>query len=236
MNYIISSILLIISVLVANHPFSIGEKLLYNVKFNIIPSGEAVLEVLGRDTINGNPTYHARFSAQTNSTLDRLYKVRDQVDIWMDEQNLVTHKLIKKIREGKYHKKSSTIINYSDSSAITNNDTVKITGEIRDPYSLFFYLRTLQLEDGATLEFDSFEKNEPTPFNLAVTGEETVKTDAGLFSCLVVRPFRKGKTLLKNEGDMQIWFSHDERRLPVQIQIKMKYGLMILKLKEVTVR
>jgi len=50
----------------------------------------------------------------------------------------------------------------------------------------------------------------------------------------VVRPFREGKNLFKNQGDMQIWISDDERRLPVKIQIKMKFGSMTLLLKKVS--
>ena len=88
-----------------NLPFQIGEKLVYTAKFNIIPSGEASLEVIDRDSINGIGTYHARFKARTNPALDRLYKLRDQVDIWMDETDLFTHQLKKNIREGNYHKK-----------------------------------------------------------------------------------------------------------------------------------
>ncbi len=83
------------------------------------------------------------------------------------------------------------------------------------------------------MEFTSFENKKSIFFKLAVAGRETVKTRAGNFNCLVVRPFRQGKTLFKNEGDMQVWFSDDERRLPIQIQIKMKFGSMHLKLKEI---
>ncbi len=215
-------------------PFKVGEKLVYNVKFNIIPSGVASLEVLSRDSINGNGVYHARFTAKTNLTFDPLFKIRDQIDIWMDEQTLYTHQLIKTIREGKYRKKISTTIYYQDSLAVINSDSIKIHDVVRDPYSLFYYLRSIPLEIGEVLEFKTFENKNTTLFKLSVTGTENISTKAGTFSCIIVRPYRKGKTLLKNKGDMQIWFSNDERRLPVQIQIKMKFGSMLLKLKKIT--
>lgn len=214
-------------------PFQVGEKLIYSAKFNIIPSGNASLEVLGKESVNGVDTYHARFKASTNPTLDRLYKLRDQVDIWMDEKDLFTHQLKKNIQEGNYHKKITTIIHYSDSIAIINQDTLKITRPVRDPYSLFFYLRSVQLEVGQMLEFISFENKKTTPFQLAVTDLQMIDTEAGSFECLLVRPFRKGRPLFKNEGDMQIWFSNDSKRMPVQIQIKLKFGSMLLKLKQI---
>ena len=219
-----------------NLPFQLGEKLVYSAKFNIIPSGQASLEVLGHESINGVGTYHARFKASTNPTLDRLYKLRDQIDIWLDETDLFTHQLKKNLREGNYHKKIHTIIYYDASLAIINSDTVEITEPVRDPYSLFYYLRSIPLNVGQLLEFTSFENKKTTPFKLAVTGKETVKTRAGTFSCLVVKPFQQGKALFKNEGDMQIWFSDDEKRLPIQIHIKLKFGSMHLKLKEIVNR
>jgi len=215
-------------------PFKVGEKLVYTAKFNIIPSGEAFLEVLAHDTINGNGAYHARFSAQTNSTFDRLFKIRDKIDIWMDEQSLYTHQLIKTIKEGKYQKKISTTIYYNDSLAVINSDSVKIHGIVRDPYSLIYYLRSIPLEIDQILEFESFENKNTTQFKLSVTGTEYIFTKMGTFPCLIVRPYRKEKSLFKNEGDMQIWFSNDDKRLPVQIQIKMKFGSMLLKLKEIS--
>ncbi|MBU36708.1 MAG: hypothetical protein CMG29_05810 [Candidatus Marinimicrobia bacterium] len=231
------SLFILLSILFGQDlPFQIGEKLIYNAKFNIIPSGTASLEVVGHDTINGIRTFHARFKASTNPTLDRLYKLRDRVDIWMDETDLFTHQLKKNIREGNYHKKTLTTIHYESSLAIINADTVTISGPVRDPYSLFFYLRSIPLEVGQLMEFTSFENKKFTPFQLAVTGKETINTQAGHFNCIVVKPFRRGEALLKNEGDMQIWFSDDKKRLPIQIQIKLKFGSMHMKLKEITNR
>lgn len=224
-------ILLLGSALGSGYPFQVGERLEYTALFNVIPAGEASLEILKVDTLNGQPSYHVRFSAQTGSLADRLYKIRDQVNVWLDLKGLHTHQLTKEIREGNYRYRSHTVLNYSDSTAITNGDTVTIARPVRDPYSLFYYLRSIPLLLGRTLRFTSFENNKTIPFQIQVTRRETVTTPLGPFSCLVVKPFRKGRALLKNRGDMKIWFSDDVRRLPVQIQIKLKYGSLLLKLK-----
>ena len=72
-----------------------------------------------------------------------------------------------------------------------------------------------------------------TPFQVITKTKETINTMAGTFPCLVVKPFREGTTLLKNKGDMMIWFSDDKIRLPIQIRIKLKYGSMLLKIKDI---
>jgi hypothetical protein len=67
-----------------------------------------------------------------------------------------------------------------------------------------------------------------------VTGKEFIKTKSGDYFCFVVKPYQDGKTLLKNKGDMQIWFSDDLNRFPVQVVVKLKFGTMTMKLKKIS--
>ena len=212
-------------------PFRVGETLNYTAKFNFIPAGTAKLKVVSLDTINNNPTFHIQYSARTGSIADKLFKIRDQVDSWVDKKGLFLYHQKKTIRQGNYKKKSNTKLFYSDSLAIVNKDSIPISGAVFDPYSLFYYLRTIPLIMGKTLNMNTFDNGLFTDFQLRVDKWETLSCPAGTFKCLVINPFKDGKTLLKNEGDMTIWFSDDARRIPVQILVKLKYGTMKLKLK-----
>lgn len=214
-------------------PFKLGEILEYTAEFNRIPIGHASLSVLGLETINGHPTYHVRFKASTGKLGDQFYIIRDQVDIWLDKSKLFTHKLKKKIREGGYRKESETVMDYDKMLAITNQDTVAIDFRVRDPYSMFYYLRTVPLPKNKLMSFSTYENKKITNFKLIVTGQEIVRVPLGNFMCKVVKPFRDKKTLFKNQGDMRIWFSDDKRRLPVKIQIKLRYGSLTLLLKNI---
>lgn len=231
-------ILIVLALLVSlnyshNIPFDVGERLTYTLQFNIIKMGRGYLSVESIDTISDVQSYHVKFEAKTIKFADKLFRVRDQIDIWLNKTDLTTLKIIKDINEGSFHRKYNTIIDYNKSIAVTNGDTIQITGAVRDPYSLLYYFRTIPLEIGQVLDFTTFDNKKLTGFQVIVAGKETVKTPAGRFPCIIVKPFREGKTLLKNKGDMKIWFSDDELRLPVQIQIKLKYGSMLLQLKTV---
>ncbi|MEE8479010.1 MAG: DUF3108 domain-containing protein, partial [Candidatus Neomarinimicrobiota bacterium] len=176
---------------------------------------------------------HVKFQAKTGKFADKIFRVRDQIDIWLNKNDLTTLRINKQINEGKYHRDYYTSIDYNNLIAITNKDTIKINGTVRDPYSLLYYFRTIPLKVGQILDFTTFDQNKLTDFQVIVDGKQTIETPAGKFSCLVVKPFREGKSLLKNEGDMKIWFSDDELRLPVKIQIKIKYGSMLLQLRTI---
>ena len=214
-------------------PFSVGERLEYSAKFNFIPAGKAFLTVVSIDTVNSFPAYHVRYEAQTGPIADKIYKIRDNVDSWLDEKEFFTHQQTKNIREGKYRFTSHTQIMYDHSIAIVNNDTIPIQSRLYDPYSLFYYFRTLELIPEETIDLTVFDNKSLTEFQMIITSKEQVSVPAGTFDCMVVRPFREGKTLLKNEGDMTIWFSNDIYKIPVQIILKIKYGTMVMKLKTI---
>ena len=212
-------------------PFSVGEKLEYSAKFNFIPAGKAFLKVISIDTVNNLPAYHVRYEAQTGPIADKIYKIRDKIDSWLDEKNFFTHQQTKSIREGKYKYNSQTKIYYNDSIALVNDDTIAINSLLYDPYSLFYYFRTLDLVSGKTIDLTVFDNKSLTEFQMIIASKERISVPAGAFDCMVVRPFREGKMLLKNEGDMTIWFSNDVHKIPVQIVLKIKYGTMVMKLK-----
>jgi hypothetical protein len=214
-------------------PFQIGERLTYDVSFTGITAGQASLEVVNDTVLNNNHQLHIRFNARTTFPVSSIYTINDQVDTWLDSKYLYTKKLTKNIREGNYKNDSYTIIDYDQSIAITNGDTVIIDQFLRDSYSLFYFLRTIPLIIGETIDFTAFDGKNITPFQVITKTKETINTMAGTFPCLVVKPFREGTTLLKNKGDMMIWFSDDKIRLPIQIKIKLKYGSMLLKLKDI---
>ncbi|MFQ6674708.1 MAG: DUF3108 domain-containing protein [Fidelibacterota bacterium] len=217
-------------------PLEVGETLHYESRINLIPAGSARLEVSALEALDGDSVYHIVFSVQTNPVLDRIFKIRDRIETWIDAKGLFTRKFAKKIREGNYRHQFSATINYEDSVVTTARDSFSIDRELRDPYSLFYYLRTLPLNVGDLLGFTTFDNGEFIDFQVTVHHRESVRVPAGVFRCLVIEPFKEGASLLKNEGDMTIWLSDDDQRLPVKIVSRAKFGSMVFKLKSLSRR
>jgi hypothetical protein len=216
------------------HPFSIGETLEFDLKVNIIKAGHAKLQVIGEEIVDENQTYHIKYTVKSNRYVDRLFYVRDQVDSWLDKKGLLTHRLIKNIREGSYRHKPEAKMNYIDSTLTSEDEVFQIDSEIRDPFSLFYYLRSIPLKVGQKLSFKTFDNGQFVDFHIIVHRKENVRVPAGRFRCLVIEPYRKGKTLFKQKGDMRIWLTDDERRLPVKIETKATFGSMTMLLKRIS--
>lgn len=212
-------------------PFKVGETLHYESRFNLIPTGSAQLQVSGLESMNGDSVYHIEFRVWTNPVLDRVFKIRDRIETWIDAGGLFTRKFSKKVREGKYRKEFQATIDYQDSVVTSGTQSFKIDRELRDPYSLLYYLRTLPLKVGDLLAFTTFDNGEFIDFQVTVHRQEMVRVPAGVFRCLVIEPYREGTHLLKNEGDMTIWLTDDEKRLPVKIVSRARFGSIAFRLK-----
>ena len=216
------------------HPFTVGETLEFDLKVNIIKAGNAMLKVIGEEEIDGNQVYHVKYTVKSNRYVDRLFYVRDQVDSWLDKEGLFTRRFIKNIREGSYRYKLEAEMNYIDSTLTSEDEVFPIESEIRDPFSLFYYLRSIPLKVGQKLSFKTFDNGQFVDFHIIVHRKENVRVPAGRFKCLVIEPYRKGKTLFKQKGDMRIWLTDDERRLPVKIETKATFGSMKMLLKKIS--
>lgn len=217
-----------------NNIIVVGEQLIYSASFNYVPAGTAELNIVGIENIMGSRAYHVRYQAKTKPVADRLFKIRDQIDTWIDVNELYTYRQIKDISEGKYSYKSDTWLNYADSIATNGSDTTKISGFVRDPYSLFYYLRSIELPIDSILTFTTFDRNKLTTFQMKVGKSESISVPAGKYNCIHIRPYNKDSNLFKNKGEMDLWFSQDDKRIPVQIIVKLKYGILTLKLQSVS--
>jgi len=212
-------------------PFQVGEQLNYTVALNFIQGGQASMSVTGMDTLNGFPCYHIVSHTRSTGLVDRLYPVRDHIESWIDSEGFFSRRLKKDIKEGRYHKKYAVRFDYQDSLARSADDTVRITEPIHDGLSIFYYLRTRQLQIGQQIAVNNFDNDKFKPFRIMVTRREMVSVPAGTFDCYVLEPVSGKRALFKKyENEVTVYLSKDQHRLPVMIINKANFGNMILKL------
>lgn len=216
-----------------NNPFKVGELLKYSAEWNGIKVGNAELFLSGTELFNDIETYQITFTTRTNGLANTLFPIRDRVDVWIDKKELFTHRIKKDINQSTYKEKIDVSFNYDELKALSNDKSVDIDFKARGPYSMFYFLRTIDLIPEKIMSFSSYEGKRIVNYNLKMTGTEIVDSGLGKFSCKVIKPFSEGKELFKNKGDMRIWISETKERLPIKIQIKIQYGSMTLTLDEI---
>ena len=208
-----------------------GEVLHYSAGFRFFPAGRAELSFIS-DSLNGEQVYILSTSIKTNSFLDKFYEVRDEITAWLNPESLSLLKTIQNIREGSYHRDHEAIIQ-GDSLALWDEQSRELPGKVYEPTAFVYYLRSQNLQLGDSYQFYSYSRKKIREVVVHITGSETVKVAAGTFSCLKVEPVSNdGKPLLKNNGEMRVWLSDDNLKLPVKIEMKTNIGNLIMKLKD----
>ena len=232
MRNILKQIFLFAALSASDIPFKSGEKLYYIAEWNGVKVGKAELSIALIEKINNKNVYHIIFSTETSGWARRLFKIKDKIEVWIDEKEFYTYRLKKNIQQLAFRENIDVFFDYKKGIAKTNNKEIKINFKARDPYSMFYYLRTLELKNNDPMTFSSYEGKKIVKYNLMMTGKEKIRSPFGKISCKVIRPFNQNGVLFKNKGAMQIWISDDKQRFPIKIELKMKFGRMTLLLRK----
>ncbi len=215
--------------------FSIGEKLVYEGKFGFINLGNMVLKIVDTATVAGSACYLITSCLNSNPDLNYLFSLNDTIKVYTMINNLMPVFYEKKIHEGKYSNYQRLTFN-QDSLYIILNDSlkIKITQPVMDLLSFWYYLRRIPLIENDTIVLYIFEARQQHRIECIVGKKEIIKTPLGKFSTIRVTPKTSGKGVFGAGGSMDIWYTLDDNRFPIQIKTKLKFGTVLFKLKGVS--
>ena len=97
-----------------------------------------------------------------------------------------------------------------------------------------FSLRNKQLNINDVYNYSTYSSGKIKNINISVIGYENINTPFGIYESIVLSPKSSdGKSAIKNKGDMKIWLTNDEKRLPIKIEVKLKHGSIVLLLNDI---
>lgn len=213
-------------------PFAIGEELVYRATFGGIPAGRARMRVAGVERVRGRLAYHLIFSIEGGIP---LFRVRDHYESWVDVETLASLRHRQRISEGSY-KRTTTYEIFPDRAQYRKNDE-PLQPSVRSPLddgSFIYAVRIAGVRVGETRRDDRYFRPDRNPVVLSGIGQETVKVGAGTFATTVVRPTIKANGLFSENGDARIWFTDDDRRIPVLVKTKFSRFTLTLTLESMT--
>jgi hypothetical protein len=213
-------------------PFSIGERLEYDVKFGVLKVGSGRMEVLGIEEIRGRQAWHTAFTVKGGTF---FYKVNDRLESWIDTETFASLRHVQDLQEGKRDRERRFEI-YPDRLVYTENDSEE-RPTARDPLddgSFLYFIRTVPLSVGQTYDFPRYFRPDRNPVRVRVLRKESVKVPAGRFAAIVIQPIIKSKGIFSENGQAEIWLSDDERRIMLQMKSNLSFGTLNLFLKSYT--
>ena len=205
-------------------------------QLGFITAGYATLEVKPR---KDGKTEFLTF-ATANKTVNKFYPVHDTVYTLVRNKGLMTDVFRKSLHEGTFHNKSLIRFNRDGKKAVLSDTVFKdpvnhyvkrsadtsvtIEGLEHSIMSAFYLVRTLPLKEGSTSRFSAVSGEKRYELKVVIHKREKIKTDLGEFNTVKVEPVLDGDGIFKSSGRIFIWFTDDERRLPVLMQCEIKLG------------
>ena len=212
---------------VENSAFQVGEKLTFDVKYGFVTAGVAEMAVPKIKRISGRDAYHITFKVNSVPSFDVFYKVRDRYETYLDVEALFPWRFEQHIREGGYSRDFSAFFDQRRGKAKTSEGSYDIPPNVNDIISAFYFARTFDYSDmkvGDKVHLENFYKDKVYPLDILFLGRETIDVEAGKFDCLIVEPLVAEGGLFKNEGNIIIWLSDDELKIPVKVKTKVVIG------------
>ena len=219
-------------------PFGPGEKLTYEIHWTFIHAGDAVLEVMPDTEMNGVLARHFKATAKTVPWVDKLYKVRDTMDAWTNLD--VTHALRykKDQNEGSYHKKVDLIFDKEKNQSLRYargvlQHTIDQPVDVFDPMSILYSFRKRILYKTMKFKANVSDGKQTVVSEAFVEGMDDVETPMGIIRSFRVRIDIKhlsGVFKKSPNAELIVWFSADQRRIPVKVRSKVKVGHFTLEL------
>ena len=206
-----------------------SEEFIYNLGFRFINVGSATIS----SEVNSDHELMIYTLVASNKFLDKLYKVRDEIKLTVNSNDFSLKTIEKKVHEGNWKRTYSAVID-SNLNIITKDKTIENNNLLFDPISIIYNLRNQTLKTGYKYDYHILGIDEIKYLTAEVKGKEKVKVPAGKYNCIKVVPYSSNDENIFNEnGYMTVWFSDDDKKIPVKIELKTNIGNMILKLKKI---
>ena len=220
-----------------DHRFPDGTTYVYTAEWRIWTAGTASLRVEEA----GN-RQEVTAGADAVGVVALLFRVHDRFESRFDPRTFCSESVVKRTEEGLRQRDTRISFDYARGKAVLQETNLRnnekkhaeqdIPGCVTDVLSGIYYAASLPLEVGRTYFFPLNDGGKTVNVRATVEGRELVKTEAGTFSTLRVRP-EASEGVLKDRGKMWFWYSDDSQRIPVQMSARLFWGTLTIRLQRI---
>lgn len=213
-------------------PFRVGERLTYDITFLNISAGTAVMEVGPGDGVNGRSIGKFVTTAVSSPKVTRFFPVDNRVESLTDLTTLLPDRMIFRRREGKKKEDIEYVFHRTDNTVSATRggttELVPIPADTQDLISCLYYVRSLlPLKQGASQALTVYHDKKIRQVEVRVEKLEMLDGPWGNLETaqvLVIMPFQG---IFLNQGNIRVWFTTDERRLPLRMKAKVVIGSIV---------
>ncbi len=215
----------------------------YHVEWRLIHAGNAKLSWTPSRAVNP-AGFEADLLLQSVGLVSRLYKVDNRYSAALDDQLCARNSLLKSQEGGRRRETRVTYDSERRKASYLEQDLVKqrvadaheidIPACVHDVLGALYRLRALRPEPGQSVEIPLSDGKKSIRARVEAQQRERVRTRAGAFETVRYEAFLFNNVLYRRNGRLFVWLSDDERRLPVQVRIRLPFyiGTVTLELEK----
>jgi hypothetical protein len=239
-------------------PFSLGERLVYTIKWDppwylfflpAMEAGEADLQLVGPSDYKNKKALKISLKGRSSGALTKLagMKIEDTFVFYAEPETFCTLAMSSRISEGK--RKRQIDVEYlrethqlhfreMDEAVVPpklKKDVFKdgIPSCVHDPFSALYFYRQSQLSIDHVQKLIIGDNDKIKEIQTRVEKKEVLETVIGKVPAWRIQTVALMGGLFKEGGQFMIWLSADERKLPLQFEVKVRLGRVLGKLKRV---
>ena len=201
------------------------ERLTYDVEWRLIHAGQAVIET-GKSA--------ATLKLDSAGMVSSLFKIHDTYNVTYDEAFCALAAAMDS-QEGKRH--HDTKITYDRAAnrasylerdmikdTVLHSDTVQLPAPcVHEVLGAFLTFRRTKAEPGQTYQVPMSDGRRYASVKIEAQQREDVKTPTGSYKTIRCEANMMNGVIYTRTGRVFLWVTDDERRLPVQIRLRMNF-------------
>ena len=209
----------------------------YDVEWRVFNAGTATLRM---DAADGQQRVIG--TADSIGAIALLYHVHDRFESFIDPKTYCSLTIAKQTEEGLRRVNTNIRFDYADHKSVLDEKNLKknqskreehdIPSCVTDVLSAIYYVGALPLASDASYRFPLNDGGKTANVTVNVEAKEQVTVPAGTFHAIRVQPQSDVGTL-KDKGKIWVWYSDDDRRIPVQVRARMFWGTLTLRLSRI---
>ena len=217
-----------------------SETLTYSIEWRLITAGTAKLHWSSVES-----GWESWLELNSTGLVSKLFKVDDDYKSSMGP-DLCASSSRMKILEGRKNRETSVTFDREarkaaylekdiPKNAVVDSHEIDIPACVHDVTGGLYYLRTLRLEPGQSAQVPVSDGKKSVMAKVEAQQREEIKTPAGTFKTVRYEAYLFNNVLFRRAAHLYVWFSEDERRIPVQIRVRMPItiGTITLQLEKI---
>ena len=221
-------------------PFRVGEVIEHDVHYFKVSAGSLFLKVEPFVQVNGRKSYTFATEIKSSRMFSSVYSVDDRAVTLLDYYLLIPRVFTLHVKESGQLREAKSFFDFDQQKAtywekkVTEKNGVeekKLQWEILDysqnVFSAVHYMRIFKWDVGKEYAFRVADDGENLVFKGKSLRKETLKTDAGEFKTIVVKPEILVKGAFKPVGDIYIWLSDDDRKFVLKLESNIRIGTIV---------